>query len=64
MEHMRLDTGAEGNVMIFYNGYTYWCLVGMDGNGGMGWLLLVIVDHSLIPSYAPVSIYGISMIGI
>ena len=24
----------------------YWCLV---GNGGMGWLLVVIIDHSLIP---------------
>ena len=27
----------------------YWCLVGKDGNGGMGWLLLVTMDHSLIP---------------
>ena len=23
--------------------------MGMDGNGGMGLLLIVIVDHSLIP---------------
>jgi hypothetical protein len=29
----------------------------MDGNGGMGLLLIVIVDHSLIPYQAPVSQY-------
>ena len=28
--------------------------VGMDGNGGMGLLLIVIMDHSLLPCWAPV----------
>jgi hypothetical protein len=28
---------------------TCWCLVGMDGNAGIGLLLIVIVDDSLIP---------------
>ena len=28
---------------------SYWCLVGMDGNGGMNLFVIVVMDHSLIP---------------